>query len=102
LDAAGTPAFGHNAVHHLQCRDLSVRPCLPAVIVAIAADHTQELYFSRAVRRTLAAVPAGLTAALVAFIGYRALRLAVYEAGGSLGAAIAEKDDPYPEPRIDR
>jgi hypothetical protein len=48
--------------------------------------------FLSAVRRSLAAVPAGLAAALITFtIGYWGLRLAIYGAGGSLGAAIAEK-----------
>jgi hypothetical protein len=62
-----------------------------AVIVAIAADHTRQVHFLPAVKRSLAGVPAGLGAALVLFVsGYWGLHIAVYGLEGRIGAPIAE------------
>src|SRR5688572_10025570 len=72
--------------------DLIGHALIMAIIVAIAADHTRELHFLPAVRRSLAAVPAGLAAALVVFaVGYWGLHLAIYGPGGSPATAAVEK-----------
>jgi hypothetical protein len=72
--------------------DLIGHALIMAMIVAIAADHTRELHFLPAVRRSLAGVPGGLAACLVVFVtGYWGLHLALYGAGGSVDAAAVEK-----------
>jgi len=68
--------------------DLIGHALIMAMIVAIAADHTRELHFLPAVRRSLVGVPGGLTAALVVFvIGYWGLHLVLYGQGGSVDTA---------------
>ncbi|PKR89119.1 DUF305 domain-containing protein [Pleomorphomonas diazotrophica] len=71
--------------------DLIGHALIMAIIVAIAADRTREVHFLPAVKRALAGVPAGLAAALVVFVtGYWGLHVAIYGAGGNVGAAPAE------------
>jgi hypothetical protein len=77
--------------------DLIGHALIMAMIVAIAADHTRELHFLPAVRRSLAGVPGGLAAALVVFVtGYWGLHLALYGAGGSADAAAIERSTHTP------
>jgi hypothetical protein len=63
-----------------------------AVIVAIACDHTREVKFLPALKRTMAGVPAGLAAALVIFVtGYWGLHIAIYGLEGNVGAPSSER-----------
>ena len=72
--------------------DLIGHALIMAIIVAIAVDHTREVHFLPAVKRSLAGVPAGLAAALVVFVtGYWGLHLAIYGSGGSVDAAAVER-----------
>jgi hypothetical protein len=72
--------------------DLIGHALIMAIIVAIAVDHTREVHFLPAVKRSLAGVPAGLAVALVVFVtGYWGLHLAFYGKGGSVDAAAAER-----------
>lgn len=72
--------------------DLIGHALIMAVIVAIAADHTREVHFLPAEKRSLVAIPAGLSAVLVALaIGYWGLHLVIYGPGGDTSAAGVEK-----------
>lgn len=64
--------------------DLIGHALIMAIIVAIAADHTREIHFLPAVKRSLAGAPAALAAVLTVFIaGYWGLHMAFYGAEGS-------------------
>lgn len=79
--------------------DLIGHALIMAIIVAIAADHTREVHFLPAVKRTLAGVPAGLAAALVLFVtGYWGLHIAIYGIEGSPGPTMAERLTHTPNP----
>ena len=68
--------------------DLIGHALIMAIIVAIAADHTRDVHFLPTVKRSLAGVPAGLTAALVIFFtGYWGLHIAFYGLAGRVAAA---------------
>ena len=72
--------------------DLIGHALIMAIIVAIAADHTRQIHFVPAVKRTLAGVPVGLSAALALFVtGYWGLHIAIYGIGGASGASLAER-----------
>src|SRR6185295_5313268 len=72
--------------------DLIGHALIMAIIVAIAVDHTREVHFLPAVKRSLSGVPAGLAAALVVFVtGYWGLHLVFYGKGASVDAAAAER-----------
>ncbi len=63
--------------------DLIGHALIMAVIVAIVADHTREIHFLPALKRSLGGVPAALAAAMVIFAsGYWGLHLAVYGTDG--------------------
>ncbi|KQQ91024.1 DUF305 domain-containing protein [Aureimonas sp. Leaf324] len=67
--------------------DLIGHALIMAIFVAIAADHTREVHFLPAIKRSLAGVPAGIAAALVIFVtGYWGLHIAFY---GLEGRAVA-------------
>lgn len=71
--------------------DLIGHALIMAIIVAIAADHTRQLHFLPAVRRSLAGVPGGLAAALVVFAtAYWGLHLTFYGADRASVSATAE------------
>lgn len=79
--------------------DLIGHALIMAIIVAIAADHTREIHFHPAAKRALAAVPAGLAAALVIFVtGYWGLHIAIYGIEGTPGPAMAERLTHTPNP----
>ncbi|WP_240540162.1 hypothetical protein [Salinarimonas soli] len=68
--------------------DLVGHALIMAVIVLIAADPERQVHFLPGVRRKLAAVPAGLAAALVLFtVGYWGLHAAFYGREGRAGPA---------------
>lgn len=68
--------------------DLIGHGLIMAVIVAIAVDHTRELHFLPALRRSLAGVPAGLAGALVLFVaGYWGLHAILYGPLGEVPSA---------------
>ncbi len=72
--------------------DLIGHALIMAIIVAIAADHTREVHFLPAVKRSLASVPAALAVAIFVFVtGYWGLHIAMYGVGGNVGVAAAEK-----------
>ncbi len=71
--------------------DMIGHALIMAIIVAIAADHTREVHFLPALKRSLAGVPAGLAGALVVFVtGYWGLHLAFYGPAGRVGPPLAE------------
>lgn len=71
--------------------DIIGHALIMAIIVAIAADHTRQVHFLPAVKRSLAGVPAGIAAALVVFgVGYWGLHIAVYGPKGRVGAPNVE------------
>jgi hypothetical protein len=71
--------------------DIIGHALIMAIIVAIAADHTRQVHFLPAVKRSLAGVPAGLAAALLLFAsGYWGLHIAVYGLEGQVGGPAGE------------
>jgi DUF305 family protein family protein len=79
--------------------DLIGHALIMAIIIAIAADHTREVRFLPALKRSLAGVPAGLAAALVIFVtGYWGLHIAFYGVAGSVNVAAADKLTHTPNP----
>src|SRR6478609_8669851 len=59
------------AVYPFGRMDLVGHALIMAIIVAIAADHTRDVFFVPQVKKALAGVPAGLIVALVVFVsGY--------------------------------
>jgi hypothetical protein len=78
--------------------DLIGHALIMAVIVAIAADHTREIYFMPWLKRAVAGVPAGLAAALVIFVtAYCGLHISIYGPDGRPEAA-AERLTHVPNP----
>lgn len=72
--------------------DLVGHALIMAIVVSIAADHTREVHFLPALKRRLAGVPAGLTAALVIFVsGYWSLHILIYGIEGNHGAHHGER-----------
>lgn len=70
--------------------DMIGHALIMAIIVAIAADHTREIHFLPALKRSLTGVPAGLAGALVVFVtGYWGLHLAFYGPEGRVGLPVA-------------
>ena len=81
--------------------DLIGHALIMAIIVAIAADHTREVHFLPAVKRSIAAVPAGLAVALLVFVtGYWGLHIALYGISGNVDVGDSRTDDPHTERRI--
>ncbi len=71
--------------------DMIGHALIMAIIVAIAADHTREIHFLPAVKRSLAGVPVGLASALVVFVtGYWGFHIAVYGPEGRIGQPTGE------------
>jgi len=72
--------------------DLVGHALIMAIVVSIAADHTREVHFLPALKRKLAGVPVGLTAALVIFVsGYWSLHTLIYGISGNPGAPAGER-----------
>ncbi|WP_244488199.1 DUF305 domain-containing protein [Aureimonas sp. Leaf454] len=70
--------------------DLIGHALIMAIFVAIVADHTREVHFLPAIKRSLAGVPAGLMAALVVFVsGYWGLHMTFYGIEGRVAPAAA-------------
>ena len=66
--------------------DLVGHALIMAIIVIIAADHEREVHFLPALKRRLAAVPAGLATALAVLVaGYWGLHAAFYGPEGAAG-----------------
>jgi hypothetical protein len=87
------------AVYPFGRTDLIGHALIMAIIVAIAADHTREVHFLPAVKRRLAGIPAGLTAALVIFVtGYWGLHIAIYGIEGNAGTPLADHLTHTPNP----
>ncbi|WJH40805.1 hypothetical protein N7E02_09570 [Aliirhizobium terrae] len=69
--------------------DLIGHALIMAVIVAIAADHTRDVFFVPNFKKMMAGVPIGIAAALVIFASsYWGLHVALYGSEGVTGAAI--------------
>jgi hypothetical protein len=63
--------------------DLIGHGLIMAIIVSIAADHTREIHFLPAVKRSLASIPASLATVFVVFVtGYWGLHSAFYGVDG--------------------
>jgi hypothetical protein len=88
LSAVALFVIFNAAVYPFGRTDLIGHALIMAVIVAIAADHTREVHFLPGLKRRLAGVPAGLTAAIVIFVtGYWGLHIAIYGVKGTTGPA---------------
>ena len=99
LSAVALFVIFNAAVYPFGRVDLIGHALIMAIIVAIAADHTREVHFMPAVKRSLAGVPAGLAAALVVFVaGYWGLHIAFYGPGGNVDVAAAERLTHTPNP----
>lgn len=71
--------------------DIIGHALIMAIIVAIAADHTRQVHFLPTIKRSLAGVPAGIAAALLAFgVGYWGLHTAFYGPEGRTGKPDGE------------
>lgn len=71
------------AVYPFGRMDMVGHALIMAIIVAIFADHTREVHFLPAVKRSLAGVPAGLASAMVLLVGaYWGLHMAFYGSTG--------------------
>jgi hypothetical protein len=69
--------------------DLIGHALIMAVIVAIAADHTRDVFFVPNFKRMMAGVPIGIAAALAIFVSsYWGLHVALYGSEGDTAAAI--------------
>ncbi|HEX2147601.1 MAG TPA: DUF305 domain-containing protein, partial [Pseudorhizobium sp.] len=78
--------------------DLIGHALIMAVIVAIAADHTREVYFMPGLKKALAGVPAGLAAALIIFVtAYWGLHTSIYGPEGRPGP-VTERLTHVPNP----
>lgn len=83
--------------------DLIGHALIMAVIVAIAVDHTRDVFFLPDFKKKLTGVPIGVAAALVIFASsYWGLHLALYGSEGTMTSAIhrtTHSDDPdHPHP----
>jgi hypothetical protein len=88
LSAVALFVIFNAAVYPFGRTDLIGHALIMAVIVAIAADHTREVHFLPGLKRRLAGVPAGLTAAIVIFVtGYWGLHIAIYGVKGTASPA---------------
>ncbi|KAB0679128.1 DUF305 domain-containing protein [Aureimonas leprariae] len=91
LSAVALFVIFNAAVYPFGRTDLVGHALIMAIIVAIAADHTRQLHFLPAIKRSLAGVPAGLATALVLFTtGYWGLHIAFYGIDGQAGARPME------------
>jgi hypothetical protein len=69
--------------------DLIGHALIMAVIVAIAADHTRDVFFVPNFKKMMAGVPVGIAAALVIFVSsYWGLHVALYGSEGNMTAAV--------------
>ena len=92
LSAVALFVIFNAAVYPFGRVDLIGHALIMAIIVAIAADHTREVHFLPAVKRSLAAIPAGVATALVIFVsGYWGLHIALYGVAGNTDMASAAK-----------
>ena len=69
--------------------DLIGHALIMAVIVAIAADHTREVFFLPKLKKALIGVPVGLTVALALFaISYWGLHVGIYGSQGTVAPGV--------------
>jgi hypothetical protein len=69
--------------------DLIGHALIMAVIVAIAADHTREVYFLPKLKKALTGIPVGLTVALMLFVAsYWGLHSGFYGSQGTAAAGV--------------
>jgi hypothetical protein len=89
LSAAALFIIFNAAVYPFGRIDLIGHALIMAVIVAIAADHTREVFFMPRLKKVLAGVPTGLAAALVMFVtAYWGLHISIYGPEGRVGAGV--------------
>jgi hypothetical protein len=88
--------------------DLIGHALIMAVIVAIAADHTRDVFFVPTFKRLMVGVPIGIAAALVIFASsYWGLHVALYGSEGATSAAIhrtthsPDPDHPHPTDAVE-
>ena len=92
LSAVALFVIFNAAVYPFGRTDLIGHALIMAVIIAIACDHTREVKFLPALKRTMAGVPAGLAAALVIFVtGYWGLHIAIYGVEGNHATLAGER-----------
>lgn len=78
--------------------DLIGHALIMAVIVAIAADHTRDVFFLPRLKKLLAGVPVGLAAAMILFVSsYWGLHVAIYGSEG-VAASTVERVTHTPDP----
>lgn len=89
LSAVALFVIFNAAVYPFGRIDLIGHALIMAVIVAIAADHTRDVFFMPAFKKRMAGVPAGIAAALVIFASsYWGLHIALYGSEGTAASAI--------------
>lgn len=88
--------------------DLIGHALIMAVIVAIAADHTRDVFFVPNFKKMMAGVPIGIAAALVIFASsYWGLHVALYGREGDMSAAVhrtthsPDPEHPHPTDEAD-
>jgi hypothetical protein len=72
------------AVYPFGRTDLVGHALIMAIIVSIAADHTREVHFLPALKRSVASIPAALATVIAVFaFGYWGLHIAIYGVDGT-------------------
>nr|WP_298683082.1 DUF305 domain-containing protein [uncultured Dongia sp.] len=102
LSAAALFIIFTSAVYPFGRVELIGHALIMMIIVAIVAEHSREVRFMPALKRSLGGIPVGLAGTLILFVaGYWGLHLALYGAGGAPDAQIAMADksthSPNPE-----
>jgi hypothetical protein len=90
--------FINAAVYPFGRVDLIGHGLIMAIIVSIAADHSRELHFVPAIKRSLAGIPTSLAMALIVFVsGYWGLHIALYGVNGHSGTPAISRETHAPD-----
>lgn len=98
LSAVALFVIFNAAVYPFGRIDLIGHALIMAVIVAIAADHTRDVFFVPKFKKLMAGVPIGIAAALVIFASsYWGLHIALYGHEGDVAAIHRTTHSPDPD-----
>lgn len=98
LSAVALFVIFNAAVYPFGRIDLIGHALIMAVIVAIAADHTRDVFFVPQFKKLMAGVPIGIAAALVIFASsYWGLHIALYGQEGNVAAIHRTTHSPDPD-----
>ena len=98
LSAVALFVIFNAAVYPFGRIDLIGHALIMAVIVAIAADHTRDVFFVPQFKKLMAGVPIGIAAALVIFASsYWGLHIALYGHEGDVAAIHRTTHSPDPD-----